>query len=98
MDAHEPFRFTCERPSARSEQPAPSSSGITRLATSGASVVPCASIDSTRPRLACSTTTAVASPMWRNTTSHGPRVLRHLLRRCATVRLRTCTPTSGRSR
>eukprot|EP00964_Phaeocystis_antarctica_P091206 scaffold58453_cov85-Phaeocystis_antarctica.AAC.3 len=71
---HEPIP-SCKPSSLRSssEQPAPSSSGTTRFATAGVSVVrPRASIERTCPRHASSTTVAVGSPVYSSTTRHGP--------------------------
>ena len=72
IDAHVPFSFTSTTLSWSSEQPAPSSSGTTRFATAGASVVHRMSIERTRPCLACSTIAAVSLPLYSSPTRHGP--------------------------
>ena len=58
-----PFSFTNDRSSSSSEQTGPSRYGTTRLATAGASVLSCISIERTRPCRACSTTAAVSLPV-----------------------------------
>eukprot|EP00964_Phaeocystis_antarctica_P138459 scaffold103134_cov66-Phaeocystis_antarctica.AAC.1 len=83
-DTHVSSSFTPFRSRSSSEQPAPNSSGTTRLANAGVSMSQTSAImldcrarmmiERTHP---CATTAAVNWPQYDSTTRHGPRGQRH---------------------